>query len=90
MEIRRTARIVNSAGLHARPCHQLASLALKFKSTLRVRYDGREVDGRSILELMTLGAAKDAELEFVARGEDAEVLVERLSAVVASGFNERG
>jgi phosphotransferase system HPr (HPr) family protein len=89
VEVRRTVRIVNSAGLHARPCHQIAAAALASKSALRVRCNGREVDGRSIIELMTLAAPKDAELELVAQGDDAQALVERLSQVVASGFDER-
>ena len=89
MEARRIVRIVNRAGLHARPCHSLASTALRFQSPLRVRCRDHEVDGRSILELMTLAAAQGDELEFAAAGPDAEALVERLSQLVSSGFSEQ-
>ena len=83
------ARVVNRAGLHARPCHALVSTALRFESELRVRCLEREVNGRSILELMTLEAAQGAELELVARGWDARALLEALEALIRSGFAER-
>ncbi len=83
-----TARLTNERGLHARPCHAIASTALAHGSSLRVRCAGREVDGRSILSLMTLGAAHGMLLEFQADGADAEKLVQALVALVAGGFDE--
>jgi phosphotransferase system HPr (HPr) family protein len=88
MEARARVRLVNPRGLHARPCHAIASTALRFTSALRVGCDGREADGKSILELMTLGAGPGAELVLAATGDDAEALVEELSRLVAAGFAE--
>jgi len=89
LEARRSVKIVNRTGLHARPCHSIVSIALEHESELRIASRGREVNGRSILELMTLEAGPDTELELIARGADAAVLVERLAALVQSGFSER-
>jgi len=89
VEAERTVRIVNASGLHARPCHALVSCALTFASELRVACGAREVNGKSILELMTLSASCGAELSFKARGEDAEALVEAMATLVESGFEER-
>ena len=80
--------IVNEAGLHARPCHAIASLALGFSADLRIACGTREVNGRSILELMTLEGARGSELAIRATGEDAEALVGALVALVVSGFDE--
>lgn len=88
-DVERTVRIVNASGLHARPCHALVSRALGFSSELRVACGAREVNGKSILELMTLSAPCDAELRFRARGDDAGALVDALAALVESGFDER-
>ena len=88
MEATRTVRLRNSAGLHARPCHAIASTAAGFESDLRVRMGEAEVNGKSILELMTLCAPCDSDLTFLARGRDAEALIERLSALVQAGFHE--
>ena len=86
--VTRRVRVPNAAGLHARPCHALASTALGFQSDVEVSCSGRRANGKSILELMTLHAAQGAELEFSARGPDAAALVAALSALVDAGFGE--
>ena len=88
MELRRTVRIQNSQGLHARPCHAIVSTALEYRADLRIACGSREVNGKSILELMTLNACCGTELELRARGQDAENLLERLEQLVQSGFGE--
>ncbi len=88
MEYRRTVRIRNSQGLHARPCHAIVSAALEFRSDLRISCGTREVNGKSILELMTLNAGCGTDLEIAACGEDAQTLIERLATLVESGFGE--
>jgi phosphocarrier protein len=87
-EVRRTVRVVNTQGLHARPCHAIVSNALPFQSDLRIRSDGREVSGKSILELMTLSAGPGTELELIARGADAEALLVVLAGIFESAFGE--
>ena len=87
-DVRRVVRIKNSAGLHARPCHAIVSRALAHESDLWVACDGREVNGKSILELMTLSAPFDAVISFRARGRDAQELVSELSELVEAGFHE--
>ena len=81
-------RLVNSAGLHARPCHAIVSAALRYPCELEVSSGGRTVSGRSILELMTLCAPCEAELDFRARGPGAADLVGELVLLVERGFGE--
>lgn len=88
MELRRRVRVVNDQGLHARPCHSIVSTALGFQSELRFRNGQHEVNGKSILELMTLSAARGTELEVRAWGGDAEGLIAAVEALFASGFDE--
>ena len=80
---------MNAAGLHARPCHQVVTAALEHDCDLRILCGGVEVNGRSILELMTLQAGPDAVLEFRAQGREASELVEHLVTLVEAGFEER-
>jgi len=80
--------LTNARGMHARPCHAVVTTALAHQSTLRVRCGEREVDGRSILSLMTLGAAHGAELELVAEGPDASELLDKLRSLIETGFGE--
>ena len=93
----KVVEVVNSAGLHARPCHAIVATALEFPCTLRIRHAalvgdaaGADpgVNGKSILELMTLEASKGATLEFLAEGEGQDELLARLTALVERGFGE--
>jgi len=88
MKIERRAQIVNPEGLHARPSGTLVAIAQEFQSELRIACNGREVNGRSILELITLGATCGSELLFSAHGPDAEALVDALVQAVSAGFGE--
>lgn len=86
----RRVRIVNRSGLHARPCHAIVTTAMRFEATLLVRVgaNDRLVNGKSILELMTLEAAEGAELELRSEGPDAALLVAAVADLVTAGFNE--
>lgn len=88
VEATRKVQLKNAGGLHARPCHAIASLALASECDLFVGCGEFEVNGKSILELMTLGAPCEATLWFRAHGRDADVLVARLVALVEAGFGE--
>ena len=83
----RTVKIVNPEGLHARPSGAIVAVALEFESALRIRHGGRDVNGRSILEVIALGATCGAELELDAEGPDAEALLEALADLVEGGFH---
>ncbi|MDP6761542.1 MAG: HPr family phosphocarrier protein [Planctomycetota bacterium] len=87
-EAERGARIVNTEGLHARPCHDVVAIALEYECEFRVACRGTQVDGRSVMTLMTLGAAVGDELLLWARGEGAQELVERVARLVEAGFDE--
>lgn len=79
---------MNSRGLHARPCHALARLALAFGGDVEVLCDGRRANAKSILELMTLSAGQGSVLEFTARGDGAGTVVRSLVGLVEAGFQE--
>ncbi|MEM6673255.1 MAG: HPr family phosphocarrier protein [Planctomycetota bacterium] len=91
----RTVRVVNSAGLHARPCHAIVSTAIGYACSLRIRRsaDGAtaaDVNGKSILELMTLEARQGAELELMTEGDGESELLADLAELFARGFGEPG
>jgi len=88
VEHRRTIRVVNAQGLHARPCHAIVTRALAFQCEFTIRKDGRSVNGKSILELMTLSAGPGTELELVARGADGALLLETVAALFEGCFGE--
>jgi phosphotransferase system HPr (HPr) family protein len=58
-------------------------LAGQFKSSVHVRRDGREANGKSILSVLALGASRGAEVELDVRGEDAQVALSRLATFLS-------
>ena len=88
MESHRRIKLVNAYGLHARTSMMFVEAASKFNADVYVAKDGNEVNGKSILALMTLVAPKDTVLDIRAVGEDAEECVETLVRLAESGFNE--
>lgn len=84
----RTATIVNSLGLHARPAAQFVRLASSFAADIKVAKDEMAVNGKSIMGVMMLAAECGSEIRIVAEGEDAEQAAEALVRLVADGFGE--
>ena len=82
----KTVVISNPQGLHARPAELFARLALRFDSEIEVIRDSHRVDAKSILHVLTLGAAQGTELTLQADGDDAEAALEALARLVESDF----
>ncbi len=76
---KRTVKITNPAGLHARPSAGVAQAVRRFQSKVQIRAGDQVVDAGSILELLTLGAKQGTTLVLTAKGPDAE---QALNAVV--------
>ncbi len=72
--------IGDANGLHARPAGILVNCAKKFTSGVRVRKDDREVDGKRLLAVMSLGARHGEKLIFTVNGSDEETAAEQLES----------
>lgn len=84
----RDVRIVNAAGLHARPAAAFVKLAGTFGSQISVEKDGVTVNGKSIMGVLMLAAERGSTLRVTATGEDAEAAVTALVDLVDRGFAE--
>ncbi len=80
--------IINKLGLHARAAAKLVTLASKFEADVRVRKDGKEVSGKSIMGVMMLAAAKGSEITLIANGSDAEQALAELETLINDRFGE--
>ena len=83
-----TLTIRNKVGLHARPAAIFVRTASKFKSKVLAVKDGREVNAKSILSVLTLGAEQGAVVTVRAEGEDEVEAVEALKELVENNFGE--
>ncbi len=86
--VTREVTVVNQLGLHARAAARFVRLASQFAASVRVARGARELDGKSILGLLLLGAARGSTIVIRADGVDADAAVEALAALIASGFGE--
>ena len=87
--VTREVAIVNPLGLHARAAARFVRLASQYAATVRVAKGARELDGKSILGLLLLGAARGSTIVISTEGSDAEAAADALAALVADGFGER-
>ena len=86
--VRRELTLVNKLGLHARAAAKFVKLAGGFAAKIKVRRTDQEVDGKSIMGIMMLAAAKGSVIEVEAHGEDAAAAVDALAELVESRFGE--
>jgi phosphocarrier protein HPr len=85
---RRLATICNQRGLHARAAARFVKTAGQFDAEVRVRKNGAEVSGRSIMGLMMLAAAPGSVIELTATGHEADAAVAALARLVECKFDE--
>ena len=83
-----TVKLLNKVGLHARPAALFVETAKKFRSDIRVEKDGKEVDAKSILGILSLGAEYGSVITIKVNGEDADEALKALVKLVNDRFGE--
>jgi phosphocarrier protein HPr len=80
--------ITNAQGFHARPAHLFVKLASQFQSRVRIIKGNEVIDGKSILDLLTLGAGNGTKLSLEVVGDDAQAACDALCKLIEGGFEE--
>lgn len=83
-----TVKLLNKVGLHARPAALFVQTANKFKSNIVIEREGKEVDAKSILNVLSIGAEYGSVITIKADGDDGEMAVKTLSELVKNKFYE--
>jgi len=78
----------NRSGLHTRPAAALVKLAAKFQSDFYIEKDGFEINGKSIIGVMTLAAEMGSMLKLIFDGADEAVAAKEISELFNVGFGE--
>jgi phosphocarrier protein len=81
--------IVNKLGMHARSAALFSKQASQFTSKIEVIKDQMKVNGKSIMELLTIAAVKGAKVIIRTDGNDEEDAINSLVSLVKDGFGER-
>ena len=80
--------IRNRLGLHARAAARFVHLATRYRSHIQVSRDGRVMDGKSIMGILLLAAARGMSITIAAEGPDEQDALAALRQLVEGGFGE--
>ena len=80
--------VVNQLGMHARAAAKFVHLATRYEARVKVSRDRREMDGKSIMGILLLAAARGSTITISADGADEKDAVAALVALVQTGFGE--
>jgi len=87
--IEKKITIRNKLGLHARAAVKFVNLANRFSSSVKIVKDGSEIDGKSILGILTLAATQGTQIRLQISGKDEEAALEALVDLVDKRFDEK-
>lgn len=88
VKVTKRLEIKNRLGLHARAAALLVQLVNRFSADVKFSKDGQVVDGRSIIGVLSLGAAKGSKVRVQASGKDAKEMVCAIEELIESKFHE--
>jgi phosphocarrier protein len=86
--IEESIKIINNAGLHTRPAATIVKMASKYEADFYIIKDGMNINGKSIIGVMTLAAAKGSTLTLRFDGEDEEKAAMEILDYFKRGFDE--
>lgn len=85
---KKTVEIINKLGLHARAATKFANTANRYAASVKVGYEDKQVDGKSIMALMLLAAARGSRITLTTDGEDAVEALDALAELINNRFDE--
>lgn len=87
--IEHVVRIKNRLGLHARAAVKFVNLANRFTADVRIEKDGSDVDGKSILGILTLAATQGTEITLRLNGDDEAAALRAIVELIDGRFGEK-
>ncbi len=87
--LKKKITIKNKLGMHARAAVKFVNMANRFSSSVRIEKDGNEIDGKSILGILTLAAVQGTEIILKVSGKDEDRALKALLELINNKFLER-
>jgi len=84
----RSFEVKNKLGIHARVAAKLVAASSRFKSRIYFEYDGQEVNGKSLLGILTLACSRGGFITVKVEGSDAVEALTALESLFAEKFGE--
>ena len=86
--LKKKVAIINRLGLHARAAAKFVKLANRFKSSVKIEKESVQIDGKSILGILTLAAVQGTEITLTITGEDEKQAMKALVRLIEKRFEE--
>lgn len=86
--LEQSVTIINKLGLHARAAAKLVSTASAYSSKIKLSFNGKEVDGKSIMSVMMLAASQGCDLHIKVEGEDEQPALSAVLELINNRFDE--
>ncbi len=86
--IQREVRVANRAGIHARPAAMIVQTASRFDSQIMLGKDSEEINAKSIMGIITLGAGYDTVLNLTVEGSDEQEAADAVATLFENRFQE--
>ncbi len=80
--------VINELGMHARPAAKIAQMAMESVGEIRLFNGNSAVDASSIIDILTLGAAKGSHISIQAESDEDKEIVGQIKAFFDIGFGE--
>ena len=84
----KTLTITNAQGFHMRPAGAFATAMAKFNSNVTIKFNGSDVNGKSLMNIIAAGIKCGSTIEIVCEGDDENAALDSAVALVESGFGE--
>ena len=84
----KTLTITNAQGFHMRPAGAFAAAMAKFNSNVTIKFNGSDVNGKSLMNIIAAGIKCGSTIEIVCEGDDEHAALDSAVALVESGFGE--
>ena len=88
--IEREVRVTNRAGIHARPAAMIVQTASRYDSQILLGKDSEEINAKSIMGIITLGAGYDSLLKLTVEGPDEQEAADAVATLFENRFQEEG
>ncbi len=86
--VERVVEVLNRAGIHARPAALIVKVANKYSSQLYMEKDRMKINGKSIMGIITLGAAYKSKITLTTEGPDEDEAMEAIEKLFLNRFEE--
>lgn len=86
--LHRQIEIINKLGMHARAAAKFVTLAQTYSADIQIARNGQQVNGKSIMGVMMLAAAKGSTIELTTDGEDEDQAMQSLVQLINNRFDE--